>query len=33
MWFDADLTNGSGADITGGSGPVGNKLKETFFGQ
>lgn len=33
VWFDADMTNGSGADITGGAAPVANKLKETFFGQ
>lgn len=32
VWFDADMTNNSGADITGGS-VVANKLKDTFFGQ
>ena len=32
VWFDADKTNNSGADITGGS-VVANKLKDTFFGQ
>lgn len=33
VWFDQDATNSSGADLTGGSGPVATRWKDTFFGQ
>lgn len=33
VWYDKDITNSSGADLTGGSRPVAKGWKDTLYGQ